>query len=99
VKAFELTEGTPEDFVGRVTRSLAERGLDEYVSVRVDGAGLVARFRWMGTTELRYQLQQTAQGFKATLVDERVSPLHTAFRASFEEKFDQVLEAVGARPM
>jgi hypothetical protein len=99
VKAFELVEGTPADFVGRVTRTLAERGLDEFVSLRVDGSELVARFRWMGTTELRYRMRPTAQGFKADLIDERVSPLHTAFRSRFEEKFDQVLEAVGAKPI
>ena len=96
VKAFELTEGTPADFVRQVSSTLVERGLDEFVSVGIDGSELVARFRWMGTTELRYRLQQTARGFRADLEDERISPLHAPFRLRFEEKFDEVLEEVGA---
>jgi hypothetical protein len=96
MRAFELTEGTPADFVRRVSQMLVERGLDEYVSVLFDGSKIIARFRWMGTTELRYRLQETVRGFTAELEDQRVSPLHAPFRMRFEEKFEEVLREVGA---
>jgi len=99
VRAFKVSEGTPGEFVERVSEALAERGLDQYVSLRLEGLNLVARFRWMGTTELRYRLNPGQNGFHADLVSERISPLHTPFRQRFEERFDQVLEHVGAQSL
>ena len=96
MRAFAVSEGTPVDFVERVSAVLAERGLDKYVSLRLENLDLVARFRWMGTTELRYRLEPRQNGFHADLVSERISPLHAPFRQRFEERFDVILEQVGA---
>jgi len=99
MRAFEVNDGTPEDFVERVAMALVERGLDDYVSLSLEGPELAARFRWMGTTELRYRLAANEGGFRADLIGERVSPLHAPFRGRFEERFDQVLKQVGARSL
>ena len=99
MRAFEVNDGTAEDFVERVASALAERGLDDYVSLRLEDPELRVRFRWMGVTELRYRLALNEGGFRADLIGERVSPLHAPFRGRFEERFDQVLEQVGTRSL
>lgn len=97
MRRFEVPTGTPDEFVVRVTRELAERGLGRHVDLRLDGTELEVRFHWMGTSVLRYLLQPADGGFKADLNGERLSPLHAGFRHAFEERFDQVLAKVGAR--
>ena len=95
--SFEVTEKTPEDFVAGVNRSLAEHGLADNVSVDCDGKDIVARIRWMGTTELRFRTRATDGGFRADLQRQRVAPLHGAFQQSFEARFENVLAKVGAK--
>jgi hypothetical protein len=97
VKSFEVENATPTEFVRRVRRELSERELDDYVEVDGGETGLVVRFRWMGSTELRYRLESTAEGFRAILDGQRVSPLHAPFRQKFDERFDQILARVGAK--
>jgi hypothetical protein len=97
MRAFEVDDGSPADFVDQVGRVLAERGLDNYVELRLDGDELVVRFRWMGSSELRYGLTDTEGGFRADLDDVRMSPFHAPFRQRFDERLDQVLAEVGAR--
>ena len=97
MRAFEVDAGSPADFVDQVGRVLAERELDSYVGLRLDGDELVVRFRWMGSSELRYVLSEIESGFRADLDDVRMSPFHAPFRQRFNERLDQVLAEVGAR--
>lgn len=97
MQSFTVEDSTPEAFVARVTAALEARGLASYVALGLDGDEIVARFRWMGTTELRYRVQHDGEGFRAVLGEQRVSPLHAAFRDRFDERFDQILTGVGAR--
>jgi hypothetical protein len=97
MNAFEVHDLAPEEFVVRVERILIEEGLDEHVSLRLNGNELVTRFRWMGVTELRYQLTPVGDGFRADLAGQNVSLFHAAFRGPFEEHFDHILQRVGAR--
>ena len=92
-----MENGSPADFVGEVGRVLAERGLDDYVGLRLDGDELVVLFRWMGSSELRYGLTEIEGGFRAELADVRMSRFHAPFRQRFDERLDQVLAEVGAR--
>ncbi len=92
-----MDAGSPADFVDQVGRVLAERELDSYVGLRLDGDELVVRFRWMGSSELRYVLSEIESGFRADLDDVRMSPFHAPFRQRFNERLDQVLAEVGAR--
>ena len=95
--SFEVDGSTPERFVAVVDRSLEKNGLSDYVSVAVDGEDMVVRIRWLGTSELRYRTRSTEGGFRAELQRQRVAPLHGAFQARFEERFEEVLSSVGAR--
>ena len=97
MRAFEVSSGSAADFVGRVSSALAEGGLAEYVRLGVEGSELVVRFRWMGSSELRYRLTETENGFRAEPSGERISPLHAPFRRQFDDKLEQVLGQVGAR--
>jgi hypothetical protein len=97
MRSFEVNHKSPAEFVDQVGRVLAERGLDSYVGLRLDGGELVVRFRWMGSSELRYGLTEIEAGFRADLIDVKMSPFHAPFRQRFDERLDQVLDAVGAR--
>ena len=97
MRAFVMNEGTPAEFVERVDRELVERGLGDYIDLHLEEPDLVVRFRWMGSSELRYRLTTGGGGFEARLTNEKMSPFHAPFRQRFEDRFDQVLEVVGAR--
>jgi hypothetical protein len=97
VHSFEVTDTTPDQFVVQVNRSLDDHDLSNRVSVRCVGDEIVARISWLGTTELRYRLQESAGGFSAHLQRQRVAPLHGAFQHKFEERFEAILAKVGAR--
>lgn len=95
--SFEVLDGTPEAFVRTVNRALEERGLEAHVSVRYIDGEIVARISWLGTSELRYRTRGVGSGFSAQLERQRVAALHSAFQGRFEERFEDVLTAVGAR--
>jgi hypothetical protein len=96
VKSFEVPNGTPIEFVERVRRELSD-SLKNHVELTGDDTRIAVRFRWMGTTELVYRIEPAGEGFRAILDSERVSPMHLAFRSSFDERLDSVLEKLGAR--
>jgi len=96
VKSFEVNSGTPAGFIGRVRRELTERGLDQIVQLEGNDSELAVKFRWMGSTELRYRLEPRVEGFQAHLTSEKVSPFHAPFRQPFDDRFDEILAKVGA---
>lgn len=97
MKAFEFNAGAPAEFVARVQGVLAERGLAEYVNLRCERDELVVVFKWMGSSELRYRVTENEAGFRADPSGEKMSPFHSPFRHQFEDRFEQVVGAVGAR--
>lgn len=97
MNTFEVEEATPSEFIDRVRRELSERGLSQYVEIEGSGAGLVVKFRWMGSTELRYRVEEEDDGFRAVLNGQSISPFHAPFRQKFDDQFDRILEKVGAR--
>ena len=92
-----MDQANPAEFVVRVERALVGRGLGDYIGLYLEEPELVVRFRWMGSSELRYRLTTGGGGFEARLTNEKMSPFHAPFRQRFEDRFDQVLGAVGAR--
>ena len=76
---------------------LADRGLADHVSLRREGDELVVGFRWMGSSELRYRISENQAGFRAEPSGEKISPFHSPFRQQFEDRFEKVVDAVGAR--
>ncbi len=95
--AFEFEDGSISDFIARVRRELAGRGLADFVTVRQDGGELVVHFHWMGSSELRYRVAERPQGFGAELVGQKLSRFHAPFRQRFEDRFEKVIDTVGAR--
>jgi hypothetical protein len=96
MRSFEFCDGTPAEFVERVQGVLADRGLADHVTLRCEGEELVVGFRWMGSSELRYRISENDAGFKAEPSGERISPFHAPFRQQFEDRFEKVVDAVGA---
>ena len=97
MRAFEVIDADPESFVARVAAEVEERDLDHVVSVRLEGDRLVVRFRYLGTSQLVYRVVPRDSGFTAELQDQRVATFHAPFQGRFEDRFDQVLDRVGAR--
>ncbi|HSL16908.1 MAG TPA: hypothetical protein VLB51_03290 [Methylomirabilota bacterium] len=96
MRSFEMSSTNPPEFVRKVRAGLAERGYDRHLSVSLDGDRLVVEFKWMGTTTFEYAVDETADGFRANLVNRRISPLHAAFTDRFEHYFERALSEVGA---
>ncbi len=97
MRAFEFEGGTPTEFVEKVHGVLAERGLADYVNLRREDHELVVGFKWMGRSELRYRVIENGTGFRAEPSGEKLSPFHSPFRQQFEDRFEKVVNAVGAR--
>jgi hypothetical protein len=97
MRAFEFGDGAPGEFVERVREVLVDRGLADYVNLRREGDELVVGFKWMGSSELRYRISENEAGFRAEPSGEKMSPFHAPFRQQFEDRFEKVVGAVGAR--
>jgi len=97
VKAFDFDGGSLDDFIGRVRGVLVDHGIEEYVKLGRDGDELIVSFRWMGSSELRYTISENESGFRAELGREKLSPFHVPFRQRFNDRFEKVIGAVGAR--
>jgi len=97
VKAFNFDHGSPDDFINRVRGVLTDHGLADFVKLRRDGGELIVDFRWMGLSELRYNITENEVGFRAEPSGERLSPFHAPFRQRFEDRFEKVVGAVGGR--
>ncbi len=97
MRSFSVAHSSPHSFVERVRSILAEKGLDDIVSVQLAGGTLVVRFSRLGTSELRFAVKESDDGFAAEFLGLRVAPLHAPFRGAFEARFEEVLDGVGAR--
>lgn len=88
---------SPVEFVAAIRAKLAARNFDRYVSVSLDGDRLGVKLRWMGTTRFDYRTSPLGDGFRAELIDQRVSPFHAPFSGRFEGYFEEALANVGAK--
>jgi len=84
------------EFCRRVEEEIRARDFQDIASLRCAGNRLRVEFSWMGRSMLEYQLREDECGFDALFERERMSPMHLGFRKGFEERFEQILEAVGA---
>ncbi|NOZ93525.1 MAG: hypothetical protein GXP47_02145 [Acidobacteria bacterium] len=97
MRSFEVPGSDPDAFVARVRGELAGTDLARVVRIERRGAQLIVRFSRLGTSELRYDLVEEGDGFRARLGGERVALMHVAFRDAFDRNFERLIARVGGR--
>jgi hypothetical protein len=97
MKAFDVSDKTPADFLSAIETALKGRTLGEIVSMRRDGADVVIVFSRLGTSEVRYRVTERDGGFRCERANEKIAFAHRAFRGEIESKLSKVLEKAGAR--
>jgi hypothetical protein len=97
MRSFEVPGLEPAEFVAAIRSKLAARDVDRYVSISLDGDRLAVELRWMGTTRFDYRTSPLGDGFRAELVNRKVSPFHSPFASRFEAYFEEALAKVDAK--
>jgi hypothetical protein len=97
VKAFESSTGTVAEFVKRVETSLQGRDLGEITKFSLSGLELKVIFSKLGTTELKYKIENRSEGFRAELVSEKVALTHRPLKADITARLARVMEREGAK--
>ena len=97
MRSFEVDRLNPSMFVERINGELATRTYDRFVSIHLKGDDLTVEIRWMGTTRFDYRVEVEGDGFRAELLDQKVSPFHAPFASRFEGYFEEALAKVGAK--
>jgi hypothetical protein len=97
MKNFESTSGTITDFVKRVESALQGRDLGEITKFVLEGQELKVVFSKLGTTELKYKIENRPEGFRALLISEKVALTHRPLKADITAKLARVMEREGAK--
>ena len=84
------------EFCRRVEEEIRARNFQDIASMRCFGDRIRIEFFWMGRSTLEFRVEERDGGFVAHCGRERMSPFHLGFRRGFEDRFVEVLEAVGA---
>lgn len=97
MKTFESASGTIADFVKRVETALQGRDLGDITKFALQGQELKVVFSKLGTTELKYKIENRTEGFRAELVSEKVALTHRPLKADITAKLARVMEREGAK--
>jgi len=97
MKTFESSTGTIADFVKRVETALQGRDLGDITKFALQGQELKVVFSKLGTTELKYKIENRPEGFRAELVGEKVALTHRPLKADITAKLARVMEREGAK--
>jgi hypothetical protein len=97
MKAFEVQNQSPGDFLTAVHNALNGRSLGSIASVKRDGSDVVVAFSKLGSSEVRYRVTERDGGFRCEKTSEKIALAHRAFRGEIEGKLGKVLEKLGAR--
>lgn len=97
MKSFESPTGTVVEFVKRVEASLQGRDLGEITKFALNGLELKVIFSKLGTTELKYKIENRSEGFRAELVSEKVALTHRPLKADITARLARVMEREGAK--
>lgn len=97
MKSFESPTGTIADFVKRVEGSLQGRDLGEITKFQLQGQELKVIFSKLGTTELKYKIENRTDGFRADLVSEKIALTHRPLKSDITARLAKVMEREGAR--
>lgn len=96
MRSFRVDHLRFQDFCQRVRDEIRARDFHDIASLKCRDDHLRVEFSWMGRSALEYLIEDEGDGFLALFDRERISPMHMGFRRGFEERFEQILEAVGA---
>lgn len=96
MKSFESNTTPIEEFVKKVETALFGRDLGEITRFKLQGTELLVVFSKLGTTELKYKIELTKSGFKASLVSEKVALTHRPLKADITARLARVMEREGA---
>ena len=97
MKTFEVVSVSADDFLKQVAEAIAGRELGSMTKLQKSGNEISVTISKMGTTELKYGIEQAGAGFKASLKSEKVAFAHRPFRADIEGKLQNVMEKLGAK--
>jgi len=96
MQSFRMTGLGVMEFCRRVEEEIRARDFQDIASMRCSGETIRVEFSWMGCSTLEFWTEADGDGFVAHCRRERMSPFHMGFRRRFEQRFAEVLEAVGA---
>lgn len=97
MKSFEVKGDSPDAFIAKVMTAIGGRDLGKIVSFKHASGEMSVIFSKLGTTEIKYSVDQTGEGFKAALKSEKVALAHRPFRSDIEGKLISVMKKLGAR--
>ena len=97
MKAFDVSNSTPADFLASFQGALKGRALGDIVSMRRDGGDVLITFSRLGTSEVRFKVTEREGGFRCERGAEKIAFAHKAFRGEIESKVAKVLEKLGAK--
>lgn len=96
MKSFESKTASIQDFLKKVEAALEGRDLGEITRFKLQGNELLVIFSKLGTTELKYKIDQQGDGFKALLAGEKVALTHRPLKADITARLARVMEREGA---
>lgn len=97
MKNFDIDGMTPAQFIEKLKGSLVGRKLGEMVDFKLVEDKLSIVISKLGTSEIVYKLEKAANGFKATLQQEKIAFAHKFGKAEIEDKLKKLLSAIGAK--
>ena len=97
MKSFEVASTSSDDFLKQVVETIAGRELGNITTLSKLGNEIIVTISKLGTTELKYALENSGAGFKASLKSEKIAFAHRPFRADIEGKLQRVMEKLGAK--
>ncbi|MEY4066563.1 MAG: hypothetical protein RIR26_2771 [Pseudomonadota bacterium] len=96
MKGFETHTHSIQDFIKKIETALAGRDLGDITRFKLQGTELLVVFSKLGTTELKYKIETTTEGFKASLLSEKVALTHRPLKADITARLARVMEKEGA---
>jgi hypothetical protein len=96
MKSFETKTHSIHDFIKKIETALSGRDLGDITRFKLQGSELIVVFSKLGTTELKYKILTSGDGFRAELLSEKVALTHRPLKADITARLARVMEKEGA---
>lgn len=96
LKKFTVTQSAPQQFFDKIKSLIESRDLGKIVSFNLAGKELTLIFSKLGTSQIKYKIEEQNGGFSATFDTEKIAFAHRPFRGDIEEKLARVMQKLGA---